>query len=269
METKEEWRTIDGWPGYMIRQDGTVLKCDENRILSHIMNAKGKPFVRLSRRTGRKAEYTRQSFLVERLLALCFPKKLAYVRPVCMDLAEPGEVFVPVRGQTDYLISNHQRVWSRKSLRFVGKRTNYGKPCVLFSDGTTKNVDKLYAEHFGYNPPIEPGEEWKESDAPGILVSNRGRLFSTYTLSIVVPRLSDSGYLLYDAKDGKRYRVHRLVAMAFVSGRDLFRDCIDHINEDKTDNRAENLRWCTIEENNDYYAMNHPYPVKISPGHRC
>ena len=47
---------------------------------------------------------------------------------------------------------------------------------------------------------------------------------------------------------GELRRVHRLVAEAFLDNPDNLRD-VDHINFDKTDNRAVNLRWCTHQEN--------------------
>ena len=257
--TQERWRPIAGWPDYQIKKDGTVRKRSTGRILSHISTADGKPFVRLSRATGRKAEYHRESILVSRLLAMCFPTKLPYATPVCKDLAHQGEVFVRVIGQPDYMIGNHKRVWSWKTLRFVGKTTNYGRPCVLFADGACRIIAKLYAEHFGYNPPRKPGEVWEMSIAPGIMVSNLGRLFSTWRLRLMKPHKKRDGrdYLLIDDRFGQQHRVHRLVAMAFAPGRDLYRDCVDHINENKEDNRADNLRWCTREENNAFYAANH------------
>ena len=45
---------------------------------------------------------------------------------------------------------------------------------------------------------------------------------------------------------GKKYRVHRLIMMAFVGESD---QDVDHINRNKTDNRFENLRYCTRCEN--------------------
>lgn len=46
--------------------------------------------------------------------------------------------------------------------------------------------------------------------------------------------------------------VHRLIAEAFIPN-PKNKPCIDHINTVKDDNRIENLRWCTQQEN-----MNNP-----------
>lgn len=70
----------------------------------------------------------------------------------------------------------------------------------------------------------------------------------------------NKGYLQVElAKDGikKMFTVHRLVALHFVDGyaNGLV---VNHRNENKRDNRAENLEWCTHSENVRYSLDLHP-----------
>lgn len=66
------------------------------------------------------------------------------------------------------------------------------------------------------------------------------------------PYFISTGYLrvkLFNGQ-GKKYLIHRLVAEAFIPNPKNL-PCIDHINTIKTDNRAENLRWCSYKENSN------------------
>lgn len=46
-------------------------------------------------------------------------------------------------------------------------------------------------------------------------------------------------------------RMHRLIASAFIDNPDGL-VCVNHKNEDKTDNRPSNLEWCTYQYNVSY-----------------
>ena len=93
-----------------------------------------------------------------------------------------------------------------------------------------------------------------------LVVSVRGEIFKRYPKSrtagerndyyeYVQPNTSGSGYLQVGVPKRKDIvLVHRIVAETFI---DNPRGCreVDHINHDKQDNRVENLRWVTREEN--------------------
>lgn len=53
--------------------------------------------------------------------------------------------------------------------------------------------------------------------------------------------------------NNKTWRVHKIVALVFVKNDDPeHKIVINHKNQNKTDNRPENLEWCTIQYNDTY-----------------
>ena len=98
-------------------------------------------------------------------------------------------------------------------------------------------------------------------------VSNYGRVRNIYGKGkILKPWMNDNGYLLVTlSKDGirKKYRVHRLVAQAFIPNPDNL-ETVDHIDSNKTNNHIDNLQWLSGIDNtrkafNDGLHMNHEY----------
>lgn len=96
----------------------------------------------------------------------------------------------------------------------------------------------------------------------GYYVSNNGKVAGTldknrygeYKRIRELKTTLSNGYptVYIDIGEGhKKYTVHRLVAKAFIPREDG-KDCVDHIDGDKTNNHVSNLRWVTHAENTQY-----------------
>ena len=122
-------------------------------------------------------------------------------------------------------------------------------------------------------------EEWRE--IPGYngryRVSNLGRIKQMAGVAgkwgnkrpvkeiILSTRPDTNGYITVVMRDSNNIShtqlVHRLIALAFIPNPHNY-PVINHLNEIKSDNRIENLEWCTIEHNANWGTKNHRVSVK-------
>ncbi|SCJ53067.1 NUMOD4 motif [uncultured Clostridium sp.] len=98
-------------------------------------------------------------------------------------------------------------------------------------------------------------EVWKDiPEFEGLYqASNLGKIRSLYRgdYKELTPRKNRGGYYyvnLYKQKKRKTITVHKIIATTFIDNSEN-KIYIDHINTIRTDNRVENLRWCTHKEN--------------------
>lgn len=120
-----------------------------------------------------------------------------------------------------------------------------------------KNTDLICRNKEWMSPQDLPGEIWmpiKEYD--GLFASNFGRIKKMVggNPCIQKQQLTYNGYLVVKIKQNgvnHSLRVHRAVAMAFVPNLNNLPQ-VNHKDEDKLNNCAYNLEWCTSEYNNNY-----------------
>lgn len=99
-------------------------------------------------------------------------------------------------------------------------------------------------------------EEWKEiADFEGLyLISSFGRVKSIINNKILTPCIvRANGLIVGLMRNGKveKRQVSRLVAAAFIPNPEN-KPCVDHIDGVRFHNFVENLRWCSINENNNF-----------------
>ena len=97
-------------------------------------------------------------------------------------------------------------------------------------------------------------------------VSDTGEVMNVITGKILKAYKEKSGYLrvgLYKDEKEKSFRVHRLVAEAFIPNPFNLPE-VNHKSENKQDNRVENLEYCDRKYNINYGTRNDKVAVKVS-----
>lgn len=111
-------------------------------------------------------------------------------------------------------------------------------------------------------------EIWKDvKDYEGLYqISNLGNIRGMKSNKVLVLSSSPSGYKfirLFKKSKGKNYRIHRLVAEAFIPNvKNL--PFVNHKDENTGNNCVDNLEWCTASYNINYGNRNNKAAKKIS-----
>lgn len=96
-----------------------------------------------------------------------------------------------------------------------------------------------------------------------------GRVWSNWTNRFLKPT-KRGNYLCYDltleSKKAKKYNIHRLLAEHFIPNPDNY-PVVRHLNDNKLDNRLENLAWGTYSDNSNDCKLNGNYKVVRHDAH--
>lgn len=95
-------------------------------------------------------------------------------------------------------------------------------------------------------------------------VSNLGRLRNTKTKRVLKPRTNNNGYYRIRLSDYPNYKfifIHRAVASSFIDNPDMLPQ-VNHIDENKLNNKASNLEWVDNKTNvRSWYKNNTKAPI--------
>jgi plasmid maintenance system antidote protein VapI len=100
-----------------------------------------------------------------------------------------------------------------------------------------------------------PDEEWKEIlGYSNYYISNMGRVkkyIKTYDKYVLLSlNINSKTGRVYTKIEGKGLQVSRLVGFAFLDGYSEEKNTIEHIDNDVTNNKASNLMWVSMGDNN-------------------
>ena len=281
-EEGEEWRDVVGYEGlYLVSNHGRVYKTPkspkEHRMayLSH--DVAGHPVVSMYK------DDIRKSIRVQLLVVYAFtdadPQRKVMVTHVDGDVSNNHVEnlewrYRPKRRSSKPLKGPGERKkkksLSDEEIREVQTRWLEGesqKDLAIAYDVSTSTIFKQIEglkRDFKF-PDSEIGEGWREIEGyeGRFLISSHGRLYLTgegrREPRMAIPSVDPNGYLRVNIHegDGKSWSVpiHRLVAMAFCDGRTEERNVVNHKDGNKQNNHADNLEWCTNEEN-VHHAIN-------------
>lgn len=124
----------------------------------------------------------------------------------------------------------------------------------LVKKAIMKEKKEIWRDIKGYEGKYQVSNYGRVKSLARCFVSEKGKSYQLKGETIMRPKQAESGHLrvgLFDGKTKKCRAIHRLVAQAFLD--DYNEDyVVNHLDEDPTNNRVENLRCMTAAENNVY-----------------
>ena len=118
-------------------------------------------------------------------------------------------------------------------------------------------IKEIWKPIEGYNGLYQVSNMGRVKSLERNVVKGKGGLYKIEEKILKSIKKRDGYFQINLSKDGKQktHLVHRLVAQAFLPNPNNLVE-INHINEDKTNNRTDNLEWCSREYNCNYGTRN-------------
>lgn len=283
MEKKKvkKWRTIKEFPDYIVSEDGEVYsKFSKKMMTKHI---RGKYYMAKLRKNNKT--YFR---LIHILVAKAFiknPKKLPKVDHIDNDRLNNHIKNLRWITQSGNMLSYHRNFRKYQTIlqcdrsgNVIKKWKNTTEIIECHKDYNRKtinnNIRGRSKSAYGYIWMYETHKEKKiiklkedeifknigifeNNDLSDYYVSDHGNIKNKRGM-ILASHKNDWGYMVIyltnDHRERKPYRIHRLVAHAFISNSIKVNDKVNHLDEDKCNNFYKNLEWIT-QQNNVIYSI--------------
>lgn len=118
-------------------------------------------------------------------------------------------------------------------------------------------MEEIWKPIPGYEGYYEISNTGKVRSLTRIIIDKNGRACNYTGKEISLTIRHDKYVQVGLSKNGikKKFKVHRLVALVFIPNPNNL-PCVNHKDENPSNNYADNLEWCTIEYNNNYGTHN-------------
>ena len=120
------------------------------------------------------------------------------------------------------------------------------------------NISEIWKDIKGYEGRYQVSNMGRVKSLKRTVTKKNGRK-QTIQERFLKPRGNSNGYLRVYLREGgdtgKNFSVHRLVCEAFHENPEN-KPCVNHIDENKVNNVASNLEWCTVKENCNHGTRN-------------
>jgi hypothetical protein len=172
-------------------------------------------------------------------------------RPVAID--DANELYLISEDAKIYSIARHKVLSIRK---YKNCPTEYVGLCV--NGRQLYQIKELMIKTFPEKFPDDPSDNWKTIEVNGEAtpyeVSFKGQVRRKNNHRVLKPDANSCGYLVirfrHKGKTITEY-LHRLVAAAFIPNPNRY-EMVNHIDENKTNDCADNLEWCDRSYNWQY-----------------